>query len=231
MNIELSKRPGAQTAAQGVYQTLRDKIINMELPPLAQLSRNDLSNQMGVSLTPLREAMAKLEEDGLIQVFPQSRTIVSKIDIQELRETHFLRQAVETEVARALALTPNPETMARARALVQMQKSLNGQRDQMELFSSLDREFHLTLFEGVGMGSLHAMVNRRQGHLARCQRLDLSHSGKMEKIVRDHTAILDAIDKGEPTAATQAVREHLSGTIVSVGQMRETYPDYFTDAP
>lgn len=229
MSIALGKRVVAQTAAQSVYETLRDRIISLDLPPLAHLSRNELAAQLGVSLTPLREAMAQLELDGLIQVFPQSKTIVSQINVRKLRETHFLRQAVETEVVRALALGPDSSVIARAKALVQMQQSLIGQGDQMDLFTSLDREFHRTLFDAVGMGDLYEMVIRRQGHLARCQRLDLSRGGKIQKIVKDHNAILNAIEKGEPALATQAMRDHLSGTIVGITQLRQTYPEYFTE--
>ena len=138
MSIALGKRVVAQTAAQSVYETLRDRIISLDLPPLAHLSRNELAAQLGVSLTPLREAMAQLELDGLIQVFPQSKTIVSQINVRKLRETHFLRQAVETEVVRALALGQDSSVIARAKALVQMQQSLIGQGDQMDLFTSLD---------------------------------------------------------------------------------------------
>lgn len=230
MAIELGKRPVSTSAAQVAYDTLREKIINFVLPPMTQLSRTSLSHEMGVSLTPLREAMMQLEQDGLIHIFPQSKTIVSKIDVAELRQSHFLRQAIETEVVRALTLDPDPAALARARALVQMQKSLIGQGDQMELFASLDREFHLTLFDAVGMGELHRMVSRRQGHMARCRRLDLTRTGKMNDIVHAHSLILDAVEAGDPVEATAAMRQHLSGTIIGLSHLRQTYPDYFTGA-
>ncbi len=183
---------------------------------------------MGVSQTPIREALQKLEQDGLVRIVPQSRTTVRRIDVKQLHETHFLRVAVESEVVRQLAQGGHKDNLRRARAVLHMQGALVGDTDQMDMFDALDRSFHLTLFEALGMGRLHAMLARQLGHLSRCQRLDLQRDGKMADIIAAHTAIIDGIDAGDHDAAVAAMRAHLSGTIRRVPDLQDEFPDYFT---
>lgn len=216
-------------AAIRVYDELRREIISFERAPGSVLSRATLEKQYAVSQTPIREALQMLDQDGLVQVFPQSRTVVSRIDVQQLNETHFLRVAVEVEVVWRLAASPREDVVARARAILQMQKALMNDTDQPELFQDLDRSFHQTLFDAVGVGTIQKMLARRLGHLLRCQKLDLPSQGKMAMIVADHEAILNAIASGDQTAAAEAVRRHLSGTINRVDALRAAHPDFFTD--
>ncbi|SMX50438.1 GntR family transcriptional regulator [Maliponia aquimaris] len=213
---------------QSVYETLRRRIVNVELPPGTALSRKDLAAEFGVSLMPIREALQQLEQDGLVRIRPQSGTVVTRIDQAQLRENQFLRMAVEIEVVRSLAQTPDADALDRAQAVVDMQAVLVGDVSRMDMFLDLDRAFHRTLFEGVGMGRLHAMVGRRQGHLARCQRLELPRAGKMQDIVAAHREILRAIRSRDPEAAAAAMRRHLTGTIQRVESLRLEHPGYFT---
>ncbi len=216
-------------APDRVYADLRERIINFDLPPGAMLARNDLATTYGVSQTPVREALQRLEQDGLIRIYPQSKTVVSQIDVRQLNETLFLRVAVETEVVRRLAKAPErDQVIARARALVQMQQVLAEGGQEMDMFADLDRSFHLLLFASVGMGSLHAMLVSRLGHLYRCQRLELPRDGKMQNIVDAHQSILDMLGTGDPEAAAEAMRAHLSGTINRIQGLQRDFPDYFT---
>ncbi|WP_238367352.1 GntR family transcriptional regulator [Mesobacterium pallidum] len=216
-------------APDRVYAALRARILNFDLPPGAVLSRNEIAEAYGVSQTPVRDALQRLGSDGLVRIYPQSRTVVAPIDARQLSETHFLRVAVETEVVRRLARTGAPETIKRARGLVQMQRALVGSLDQMDLFWELDRDFHRSLFDAAGVGALDTMVTDRMGHLIRCQRLELPRAGKTEAIVAAHAAILDGIASGDPERAAQAMRDHLSGTIGRVESIRAEHPGYFTE--
>src|SRR5437879_7698853 len=91
-------------AAPQVFERLRGMIISLDLPPGSPLSRNALAEQFGVSSTPIRDALMRLEEEGLVEVFPQYATVVSRIDIGLAQQAHFLRQALELEIVKALAL-------------------------------------------------------------------------------------------------------------------------------
>lgn len=217
-----------RSAGNAAYEDLRGRILRLELPPDISLNRNELASHYRVSLTPIREALQMLEQDGLVRIRPQSGTVVTRIDQKELQQTQFLREAVETEVVRRLALDAPRETLGRAQAIIDMQSALIGDVAQMEMFSDLDRSFHRTLFEGAGVAGIYNMVARRLGHLARCQRLELPWAGKMESIVDAHRDILSNISKNDPAAAVKAMRRHLTGTISKLEELRERHSEYFS---
>src|SRR5215217_1078117 len=94
---------GRQAAPQ-VFERLREAIIHLDLSPGTTLSRATLATQFGVSSTPIRDALMRLEEEGLVEVFPQYSTVVSRIDIRLAQQAQFLRHALELEIVKALAL-------------------------------------------------------------------------------------------------------------------------------
>src|SRR3954453_4662551 len=89
-------------AAPQVFERLRGLIITLALPPGSALSRAELAAQFGVSSTPIRDALMRLEEEGLVDVFPQHATVVSRVDLGRAQQAHFLRQALELEIVRLL---------------------------------------------------------------------------------------------------------------------------------
>lgn len=218
---------GPASIASRIYDDLRHRIINLELKPDTTLSRGELAATYGASQTPLREALQRLEQEGLVRTLPQSRTLVTRIDRSELAEAQFLRLALETEVARRLAENPEESLLQRIRGIVKLQEALADDLSQAELFNDLDRTFHRALFQALGLESTHALMMTRLGHLARCQRLLLPRRGKMKEILKAHLAIVDGIAAGDPARAELAVREHLSKTTSRIEQLMKDYPDYF----
>src|SRR3954465_2085740 len=99
-------------AAPQVYERLRGLIISLDLPPGAPLSRAALAGQFGVSSTPIRDALMRLEEEGLVDVFPQYAPVASRIDARLAQQAHFLRQAVELEIVRGLAVSRDAMVIA-----------------------------------------------------------------------------------------------------------------------
>lgn len=213
-------------AAQQIYDDLRERIVALELKPGTGLSRPALTEFYGVSQTPIRDAILKLEQDGLVEIYPQSRTLVAKIDVADAKETQFLRTAIEIEVARALALSAEPSKVAAARQLLAQQRDALDRGDLMT-FIGLDRQFHASLARAAGHGGLWDLVRARSGHLDRLRRLHLPSPGKGQEIMTDHEAILAAIESGDEAAAGAAVRKHLSGTLRALDQIVAANPEYF----
>src|SRR5689334_25378391 len=109
-------------AAPQVFERLRGMIISLALPPGSALSRAELAAQFGVSSTPIRDALMRLEEEGLVDVFPQYATVVSRVDVRLAQQAHFLRQALELEIVRVLALKPDEALVTELNATIARQQ-------------------------------------------------------------------------------------------------------------
>src|SRR5713226_2287800 len=109
-------------AAPQVFERLRKLITSLALPPGTPLSRNALAAQFGVSSTPIRDALMRLEEEGLVDVFPQYATVVSRVDVRLAQQAHFLRQAVELEIVRGLAISHDGALAAELNATIVRQQ-------------------------------------------------------------------------------------------------------------
>ncbi|MFI4927418.1 MAG: GntR family transcriptional regulator [Burkholderiales bacterium] len=216
--------PKRQAAPQ-VFDRLREQIVGLELAPGAVLARNELADLFGVSQTPVRDALIKLSEEGLVDIFPQHATVVSRIDIAQAQQAHFLRRAIELEVAATLAARPTGLLVAQLRAQVDIQAALASGEDYGR-FIEADREFHRLMYVAAGVPDLFDLVRRRSGHVDRLRRLHLPTAGKAKAVVRDHRRIVEAIAAADPQQARQRVSEHLSGTLGQVDQIRAKYPDH-----
>lgn len=218
----------SRQAAPQVFEVLRERIVALELAPGTVLSRAELAEQFGLSQTPIRDALIRLGEEGLVDIFPQHATVVSRIDVPAAVQSHFLRRAIECEVVRTLAEKPDAALLARLRAQVDVQATLAGENSHLQ-FIEADRTFHRLMVEAAGVPELYELVRSRSGHVDRLRRLHLYSAGKMRAILREHRRIVEAIGSGDAAAAQDAVREHLSGTLAKVDEIRRSHPDYLTD--
>lgn len=228
--LEFVRREAPQARASAsarIYDDLRQRILSLELPPGTNLLRAELARQYEVSVTPLRDALQKLEVDGLVNIYPQSRTLVTRIDTALVHEAHFLRRALETEVVRHLAQDGAPETVERARSVIALQRSVQNMGGQLRLFQELDENFHRVLFGGIGRLSLHDLIRSRAGHLDRVRRLQTHSPEKIEDILQGHEAVVDAIEAKDVQAAIAAIRDHLFKSPDWVDEFRDRHEDYF----
>jgi DNA-binding GntR family transcriptional regulator len=218
----------ARQAAPQVFERLRNAILALELPPGAPLSRTELAGQFGVSSTPVRDALMRLEEEGLVDVFPQHATAVSRIDVDRAQQAHFLRQALELEIVRLLAAHPDGSLIARLDRAIALQQQFAKAGD-FEAFIAGDNDFHVQLYTAAGKRDLWTLVRSRSGHIDRLRRLHLPSPGKAQNIVRHHKLITRAIETGDADAAQQHLRKHLSGTLSELDTIRSRHPEYLTD--
>ena len=215
-------------AAPQVFERLRGMIIALELPPGSPLSRAALADQFGVSSTPIRDALMRLEEEGLVDVFPQYATVVSRIDVRLAQQAHFLRQAVELEIVRALALSHDHVLVAGLNEIMASQQQFAKAGD-FESFMAADNEFHARLYGATDKQDIWSLVRSRSGHIDRLRRLHLPSPGKAQDIVRNHRLIAKAIGAGEPDEAQKHLRTHLSGTLSELPRIRARYPEYLSN--
>ena len=215
-------------AAPQVFGRLRAMIIALELPPGSALSRADLATRFGVSSTPIRDALMRLAEEGLVDVFPQHATVVSRIDVRRALQAHFLRQALELEIVRMLALAGEKTLVTRLDRLIARQQQSAAAGD-FEDFMAADNDFHAELYAAADKHDLWTLVRSRSGHIDRLRRLHLPSPGKAHDIVRHHKLIVKAIGAGRADEAQDHLRTHLSGTLSDLAAIRADHPDYLSD--
>jgi GntR family transcriptional regulator, rspAB operon transcriptional repressor len=215
-------------AAPQVFERLRSMIIALDLPPGSPLSRAALATQFGVSSTPIRDALMRLAEEGLVDVFPQHATVVSRIDVKRAQQAHFLRQALELEIVRSLAVAGEKPLVAALDRLITRQQQFAKAGD-FESFMAADNDFHAELYAAADKRDLWTLVRSRSGHIDRLRRLHLPSPGKAQDIVQHHRLIAKAIGAGEPDQAQQHLRAHLSGTLSDLETIRTLHPEYLSD--
>jgi len=215
-------------AAPQVFDRLRGMIISLALPPGSSLSRAALAGQFGVSSTPIRDALMRLDEEGLVEVFPQYATVVSRIDVHRAQQAHFLRQALELEIVRLLALQPDASLDVELNAAITHQQQFAKTGD-FEKFMAADNEFHARLYEAADKQDIWTLVRSRSGHIDRLRRLHLPSPGKAQDIVRHHRLIAKAIADGRPEDAQKHLRAHLSGTLSELPRIRSRFPEYLDE--
>lgn len=219
----------SRQAAPQVFEHLRDAILNLDLVPGTVLSRPELQLQYGLSSTPIRDALMKLAEESLVDIFPQHATVVSRIDLDHARQAAFLRRAIEVEVVHNLATQPDAALLEKLRQNLQQQKVFAESGDLLQ-FNLVDRAMHRMMYDAAGVPDLWTVMTRRNGHIERLRRLHLPMKGKVDQTIRDHEAIVAAIAAGDPVAAAREVRAHLSRSLAFVDGIRAHYPDsYFRD--
>lgn len=219
-----------QSAPQ-VFEALRQLIIALELPPGMVLPRAELAEHYGLSQTPIRDALMRLAEDGLVEIYPQHATVVSRIDIDSALEVHFLRRSLEIEILKTCCVLPEAR---HAVLLMKLKTHLATQQSSLDplnfsVLAQADQHFHREMYEAAGVPRLWDLVCQQSGQIDRLRRLNLPAEGKAQAIVRDHAAILDALEKKDQHAAEAALRTHLSGTLSFVKEIRQLYPEWIRE--
>jgi GntR family transcriptional regulator, rspAB operon transcriptional repressor len=192
-----------------VYEHLRRRIRELALPPGAPLRKEEIALELGVSRAPVSEAIGRLADEGLVEVFPQHGSFVAPIRGAEVRESLFIRTALETEAMRRLALIADAALMAR------LDENLAGQAaaladGDLPRFHDLDESLHALLFAAVESPRALRLLDAARAPLDRVRRLALPEPGRPEETLAEHRRLVDAVRSGDPEFAAAAMRVHLT---------------------
>jgi DNA-binding GntR family transcriptional regulator len=227
LEIEQSQKAGAPPGVLAIYATLRREITMLQKMPRERLSENELALRFGTSRTPVREALIRLVEEGLIEVWPQRGTFVSRISLRAVKRARFVREALEVAVVRYAA-----ERGLAAEALAQAEEALARQQGAVAdpvQFTDADDSFHRALADGVRLGDIWAVVEREKAQFDRVRFLSLPNVTPVATLIAQHRAILDAIHAREPAAAEKAMRQHMTEVLKIADTLAARHPDLIDD--
>lgn len=211
-----------------VYHTIKNAIQFLELKPGTQIIEADLSAELGVSRTPIREALMRLSDELLVEIYPQRGTYVSKIDLSLSKEMAYMRHVLETEIFLKLCEDkPNLEDVVEDK-LYLMSLALKRQ-DTIEYIRN-DAEFHRAIFSYANHEMIWNIISNTRAHYVRTLVLDMSLPNSLKKSYQAHKKIIKCIQNGEKEALVEILEEHHDYNINPMDEkIKAMYPDYFKD--
>ena len=200
--------PRGATAAETAYQRLKALILDNLLPPGTQRLEAELAMQLGLSRTPVREAMLRLQQDGLVTVTPRHGMRVQPISAGDMRDIYDVLESLEPKAAELLARRRLPEAALRplAESCDAMEAAI-GTADRVA-WARADEAFHLGLAELCGNRRLSAMVMQVWDQSHRARMFTLNMRPLPERSTAEHRATLVAIRAGDADGARELYRQH-----------------------
>jgi len=215
-----------ERASDRVNDEISSAIRDMRLAPGAVLSETELALQLGVSRTPLREAIARLVDLGLLTVVSQVGTRVSLIDLAEVEEACFIRCALETAVFRRACETGARDVNVLRQILVRQEIAVATQ--DVEAFFASDEDLHQEIFRLGGHPDAWTVVRRSKLQLDRLRRLIIPAAIASRDLIEEHARIVDLLEAGDVEAGVRLITDHSGHVLRQAPDVRTRYPEYFT---
>lgn len=190
-----------------VYEELKAAIVDLRLAPGNPLREAALAAQLGVSKTPIREAITRLEQEGLVETTSFKGAVVTGYSRQDLIEIYELRELLETAAVRIAAESMDDEGRVRLERISdESQKLKNGNSSRL---AALISQFDEVLFEQVHNSRIRALIDNLRAHLTRIGHLTEGIPGRIEASVDQHERIVEAIAAHDPVAAEKHLKDHI----------------------
>ena len=219
------------SARETAYQTIRSRIITMELKPGDPLNDRELAEELGISRTPMREALLMLNLARMVDIKPQSGTHVAPINLRLMEMEQFARFTLEKEILNRLRGHVTPQQEAEYRRNIEDYRVLEAdltQPDRPTRLLELDNAFHRRAFELCGMEHHFDHMLASLQHVERIRKFSLQ-TNENKAVCAAHTRILDAMVQNDTQELSRALESHLSRYKQSVAQARSIHPEYFID--
>lgn len=191
-----------------VYSLVRKAIVTGRLSPGAPINEIDIAGKLGISRTPVREAVKKVSDEGLIEVFAQHGTFVSDIRHNQVEEAYIIRIALEMESIKRAAERISPRQIQDLEDIVDAHETAV-KRSRYDEAIARDDDFHRCIAEVNGLHMLWKVVDISKAQMDRCRLLSLPTPGAGQETIKQHRAILEALEKHDQDESVRALRMHL----------------------
>ena len=197
-----------QPLRETVCEALRDAIRRGILEPGERLMEVQLAEELGISRTPVREAIRKLEQEGYVIMMPRRGTYVSSVSVHDVKEIFEIRSALESLSTGLATRRIEPEELEKLRSLLTEIEGHIERRD-IDKIVATDIEFHGLLYQVSRNDRLVAIISNLKEQLARFRTLSMSYPGRLQETLEEHRAMVEAIAAGDVEAARDAAERHM----------------------
>lgn len=211
-------------AAVQMHEILRKRIVSGDLIPGSRLSEQDIADQYDLSRQPVREAFIRLAAEGLLEIRPQRGTFVTRINMDWVLDTRFIRESVEADITRIATRMADPAQIERLHRLLNLQAELGN--DDVAALVALDEEFHGTLATIAGKTLVWGHLQGLKIHLDRVRHL-VSSVTPPDVMLEQHRSVVEAIAGKDPDRAEALMRLHLRRVFEDLPAIMELSPELF----
>lgn len=196
-----------------IYDYIKQRIINADYPPGFKLNVREISRDLGVSHTPVKDALFRLAGEDLVEISSRTGTYVKNITEEDIHEILRTRIILETAAVEALAPRISDEELRQLEDLYRQSAALTVDPNNSETYKAFmeyDSRFHLSLFRFAGNNRLMKIYRNLNAHMQFVRFRLMNHAGgKLPTTDREHKVILDALRARDPEKAKQTIRDHL----------------------
>jgi DNA-binding GntR family transcriptional regulator len=191
-----------------VFESLREAIINQQLEPGERMMEIQMAEEMGVSRTPVREAIRKLELEGLVVMVPRKGAYVAGLSLKDVADVFEIRRALEGLAAElAVDRITDDELENLERYLVKIAEEI--ERGDLNKVVEIDTDFHTLLYQASRNQRLSQIINNLREQIQRFRATSLSQPGRMKEAVEEHRKIVEAISSRDGETARRLAQEHI----------------------
>jgi DNA-binding GntR family transcriptional regulator len=194
--------------SEQALDAVRRQIVTGVYPPNTRLSEVELSERLGVSRTPVREALIRLAEEGLVKVVPQIGSFVAPVSLKAVQQAQFIREHLECALI-GLAATHTDRTIQRQMGANLREQARAARENDWQSFFDHDEALHALWATAAGNAGVWRVIQQSKVHLDRVRQLSDRRPEQMKLLLEQHTRIADAVAKGDAATAQNEMRHHL----------------------
>ncbi len=211
------------------YNAIYSKIMNLDLYPGEQVSDKQFEDEIGVSRTPVREAMLRLRRDDMLYSLPQSGTYVTQIDLKKSLDARYARQILESQIAESIGGSLTDSQIDALSGLVQQQDSAS-EKDQIHRFFQTDNEFHEKIYQFADKENIWQWLLSFSTDLNRYRLLRVYDTNlPMNRLTNEHAEIIKAFADHDAKKVRELVYSHLNLMLSEQQSVLDKFPNYFTN--
>jgi len=208
--MTLPKLQDTPSLSERAYQTIREAILSLQFKPGVYISIQELSDQLGVSRTPVRDALLRLEKDGLVSIVPYKGAYVSKISSQDIKEVMELRILLESYAAKKAAKLLSPDELAQAEEILERSEMAYNDGQYIEA-ANIGHHIHELILSKVHNDRFTKILERLDTHYERIRQRSTELQGdRLKKSMDQHRRLIEALKKADVDEAGTVMANHLS---------------------
>lgn len=216
----------SNTIQETVYQELKRAIMSLYLAPGTIMSTQEIATKLNVSRTPVRESFLRLQAEGLVDSVPQRETMVSRIDMDRVRQERFLRESLELSAVERFIRRAGEDDIRRLEDCVIEQRRMQAS-DDFEGFIAWDMAFHRLFFEATDEQLGWDILQTYNGHYNRIRLLTVQNRETLESAIVQHERLIGLIRAGEVSQTQAEMRDHVRKLDREAVELQRQYPTYF----